>query len=550
MEQFVVSAIKYRPLSFASVVGQLSIGTTLKNAIQRGHLSHAYLFCGPRGVGKTTCARIFAKTINCLNPTADFEACETCESCRSFTEGRSYSIHELDAASNNSVDDIRLLIEKVRIPPQIGKYSVYIIDEVHMLSSSAFNAFLKTLEEPPAHAIFILATTEKHKILPTILSRCQIYDFNRITIEDITLHLENIAKKEGVGYESDALNIIARKADGAMRDALSIFDRVVSFCGNNISYSAVIDDLNILDYEYYFRLTDSLLARNYTECLMILDEILRRGFDSQHFVSGLSSHFRDLLVCKDPQTIPLLEVGKVISEHYRQQSENCSFDFLFEALNISNKCEVGYKLSGNPRLHVELTLLNLSQIGLEKKNEVSKPKPVEEKEPKPTPKQAVNETPLPEVPKGISLKEITASTNPKPKKEEEKQEPIQISNNFSEESLIQEWINYAEQIKTKLPRLSSRLVEHTPKFITGNLIQYPVINDQYKTVMETHSADLLKYLKTALGNNSISIEWIVHEQNLGEGKQRLYTPQDKINYFSSKNPAFDKLMKDLDLDYR
>ena len=549
MEQFVVSAIKYRPLSFSSVVGQSSIGTTLKNAIQRGHLSHAYLFCGPRGVGKTTCARIFAKTINCLNPTEDMEACGECESCRSFAEGRSYSIHELDAASNNSVEDIRLLIDKVRIPPQIGKYSVYIIDEVHMLSSSAFNAFLKTLEEPPAHALFILATTEKHKILPTILSRCQIYDFNRITIEDTVAHLAKIAEQEGVTYEPDAFNIIARKADGAMRDALSIFDRVVSFCGNNITYSAVIDDLNVLDYEYYFRLTDALLAHNYAECLMIFDEILKKGFDPQHFVGGLSSHFRDLLVCKDPQTVSLLEVGQVISERYKQQAANCSPEFLFEALNIANRCEVGYKASGNPRLHVELTLLNLSNIGSEKKNESDEQQPVKQPEKKPTAKPEVEQA-LPEMPKGISLKNMLPAED---KLEEVKKEEVisKETDEYTEKDVIREWKAYVEGIKNK-PRLYSRLSEHTPTLGYNHVIQYPLVSEQYKTAMDTHCADLVTHLRKTLKNSSIKIEWVI--QNTTEvadsGKARLYTQQDKLNYIVSKNPSIEELLKDLDLDYR
>ncbi len=367
MEQFVVSARKYRPLTFESVVGQGNIGVTLKNAIQRGHLAHAYLFCGPRGVGKTTCARIFAKTINCLQPTADMEACGVCESCRSFAENRSYSIHELDAASNNSVDDIRVLTEQVRVPPQIGKYSVYIIDEVHMLSASAFNAFLKTLEEPPAHAIFILATTEKHKIIPTILSRCQIYDFSRITIPDMVKHLAYIAEKEGVKAEPAALNVIAQKADGAMRDALSIYDQVVAFCGDTITYSGVIENLNVLDYEYYFKLTEHFLGHRFADALLLFDEVLAKGFDAQHFIAGLSTHFRDLLVCKDARTIALLEVGETIGERYKTQAAATHPEFLFEALQLTNACEMGYKASGNPRLHIELTLVRLSNIGAEKK---------------------------------------------------------------------------------------------------------------------------------------------------------------------------------------
>lgn len=368
MGEFIVSARKYRPASFDTVVGQGSITSTLKNAIQRKQLAHAYLFCGPRGVGKTTCARIFAKTINCFNPTADMEPCGECESCKAFNEGRSYNIHELDAASNNSVEDIRTLTDQVRIPPQIGKYKVYIIDEVHMLSSGAFNAFLKTLEEPPAHAIFILATTEKHKILPTILSRCQIYDFNRMGIEDTVKHLTQIAQKESITFEEEALNIIAHKADGAMRDALSIFDQVVAFCGTHLSYDKVIENLNVLDYDYYFQLTDSFLAKDHVKVLVLFDEILAKGFDAQHFIIGLCIHFRDLLVCKDPQSTKLLEVGASIANRYKDQAARCSVPYLYEAMAAANKCDVGYRASSNPRLHVELALLHLCYIGEEKKN--------------------------------------------------------------------------------------------------------------------------------------------------------------------------------------
>ena len=365
MENYIVSARKYRPSTFESVVGQRALTTTLKNAIATQKLAHAYLFCGPRGVGKTTCARIFAKTINCMTPTADGEACNQCESCVAFNEQRSYNIHELDAASNNSVDDIRQLVEQVRIPPQIGKYKVYIIDEVHMLSASAFNAFLKTLEEPPRHAIFILATTEKHKILPTILSRCQIYDFNRISVEDTVNHLSYVASKEGITAEPEALNVIAMKADGGMRDALSIFDQVVSFTGGNITYKSVIDNLNVLDYEYYFRLTNCFLENKVSDALLLFNDILNKGFDGSHFITGLSSHFRDLLVGKDPVTLPLLEVGASIRQRYQEQAQKCPLPFLYRAMKLCNECDLNYRISKNKRLLVELTLIQVAQLTTE-----------------------------------------------------------------------------------------------------------------------------------------------------------------------------------------
>lgn len=365
MENYIVSARKYRPSTFESVVGQRALTTTLKNAIATRKLAHAYLFCGPRGVGKTTCARIFAKTINCMNLTAEGEACNECESCVSFNEQRSYNIHELDAASNNSVDDIRQLVEQVRIPPQIGKYKVYIIDEVHMLSTSAFNAFLKTLEEPPHHAIFILATTEKHKILPTILSRCQIYDFNRIGVEDTVEHLSYVAAKEGISAEPEALNVIALKADGGMRDALSIFDQVVSFTGGNITYQGVIENLNVLDYDYYFRLTDYLLSNNVSDALLLFNDVLNKGFDGGHFITGLSGHFRDLLVSRDAVTLPLLQVGASIRERYQAQAQKCPLPFLYRAMKLCNDCDLNYRASKNKRLLVELTLIQVAQLTAE-----------------------------------------------------------------------------------------------------------------------------------------------------------------------------------------
>lgn len=361
MEQFIVSARKYRPESFESLFGQGNISTTLKNSIIRGQLAHAYLFCGPRGVGKTTTARIFAKSINCLSPLEGMEPCGHCESCLSFAEGRSYCIHELDAASNNSVDDIRNLTEMVRIPPQIGKYSVYIIDEVHMLSSAAFNAFLKTLEEPPAHAIFILATTEKHKILPTILSRCQTYDFNRISIPDIVRNLSEIAQKENIAIDTESLHVIAVKGDGSMRDSLTLFDQTVAFCGKEIKYEDVIRNLNVLDYEYYFKIIDNSLKGDYISSLLLFDEILSKGFNALHFISGLSAHLRDLIVCKHSAAQALLSLPETLIERYRNQAEHCSIGFIYQALNITTTCEAGYRQSGNQRLHIEFALMKLAE---------------------------------------------------------------------------------------------------------------------------------------------------------------------------------------------
>ena len=368
MENFIVSARKYRPSTFDNVVGQLSITNTLKNAIKNNHLAQAFLFCGPRGVGKTTCARILAKTINCQNITENIEACNSCDSCNGFNENLSFNIHELDAASNNGVDKIRDLVDQVRFVPQVGQYNIYIIDEVHMLSQGAFNAFLKTLEEPPAHAIFILATTEKYKIIPTILSRCQIFDFKRIQLEDIVKHLAFVAKNEGVNAEHDALHIIAQKADGALRDALSIFDQIVSFCGNEMTYDSVIENLNILDYEYFFKVTDSVLANSIPDSLNLFNEILKNGFEGHNFINGLGEHFRNLLVCQDPATLSLLEVGKNIKEKYQAQATACTQPLLLQALELCNKADLQYKVSKNQRLLVEITLMQL--CGLDRTNEI------------------------------------------------------------------------------------------------------------------------------------------------------------------------------------
>ena len=418
MDNFIVSARKYRPATFASVVGQSHITSTLKNAISRGQLAHAYLFCGPRGVGKTTCARIFAKAINCLNPTTDAEACNECESCKAFNENRSFNIHELDAASNNSVDDIRNLIDQVRIPPQVGRYSVYIIDEVHMLSLQAFNAFLKTLEEPPAHAVFILATTEKHKIIPTILSRCQIYDFNRIRVEDGVEYLKYIASQEGVTYDDESLHIIAQKADGGMRDALSMFDKVVSFCGSNLTIKEVAGTLNVLDYDTYFTITQQILAGNYTEALLLFDDVLRKGFSGQTFVAGLNNHFRDLLMCKNPQTLPLLEVTGSVAERYKTQAAECSVPLLFEGINLLTAIDSGLRTATNQRLHVELGLMKLCGLGQKKNSDALTPSlPVLERRDTPG-MQPAERTAVPETsratPQVTASQPVTPATVPAP----------------------------------------------------------------------------------------------------------------------------------------
>ena len=428
MGQFIVSARKYRPGTFDALIGQETIAKTLKNSIARGQLAHAYLFCGPRGVGKTSAARIFAKTINCSNLSPDMEPCGECESCRSFAEGRSYSIHELDAASNNSVDDIRLLTEKVRIPPQIGRYSVYIIDEVHMLSQAAFNAFLKTLEEPPAHAIFILATTEKHKILPTILSRCQTYDFNRISVADIVRNLRSIAASEGITISEDAMHIIAGKADGAMRDALTLFDQMVAFCGTEISYDQVIRNLNVLDYEYYFRLTQMFLTGDYASALLTFDEILSRGFNALHFISGLSNHFRDLIVCRGGASQPLLEAAPTIAQRYLQVAAACDPEFLFAALDIATACEVQYRQSGNQRLLIEFALMKLCRLSgsvVSQGPAVAAPAPVVAPVAAPEVKVAPAPAPAPEVKAAPVIEPELVVAAPAPAPEPEvKPEPV------------------------------------------------------------------------------------------------------------------------------
>lgn len=603
MDNFIVSARKYRPATFQTVVGQLHITGTLKNAIKNNQLAQAFLFCGPRGVGKTTCARILAKTINCESLSPDAEACEVCHSCISFQNGNSFNIHELDAASNNLVEDIRSLIEQVRIPPQAGRYKIYIIDEVHMLSQAAFNAFLKTLEEPPNYAIFILATTEKHKILPTILSRCQIFDFNRIRVEDIAKHLAEIAHKEGIAYDEDGLHLIAQKADGGLRDALSMFDQIVSFSSKNVNYKSVIDNLNILDYDYYFKLTDAILSEDVANALLLFDEILSNGFDGNHFITGLASHFRNLLVCKDASTLKLLEVSEGIRQKYTIQSQLAPLSFLISALNISNQCDLNYKTSKNQRLQVELTLIklchipaavNLSTAGIPAMQDgelKKKLKPVEEPlipEPIlpiqetsiPTPaivsEPILQETPIAEPEVSPTLKDmveepavkitipkLSAGTNSSLipnlndleanySKKEEIQAAYLIGESkleFSSDSMLKFWNAYAEKIKKEGKiNIFTIMTANPPVLLDNFLIELLIENKIQEDLLNSEKVDLLNYLRVELKNFSIDLQTRHMEQTQ---KKRLYTSSDKYQHMLEKNPNLEEFKRrfNLDLDY-
>ena len=571
MENYIVSARKYRPSTFDSVVGQRALTTTLKNAIATGKLAHAYLFCGPRGVGKTTCARIFAKTINCLSPGRDGEACNQCESCMAFNEQRSYNIHELDAASNNSVEDIRTLIDQVRIPPQIGKYKVYIIDEVHMLSQAAFNAFLKTLEEPPHHAIFILATTEKHKILPTILSRCQIYDFNRMNVQDTVGHLQYVASKEGIQAEPEALNVIAQKADGGMRDALSIFDQVASFTGGNITYQGVIQNLNVLDYEYYFRLTDFFLENKASDTILLLNEVLRKGFDAHHFITGLASHFRDLLVSKDPITLPLLEVGASIRERYQQQAQKCEQKFLYRAMKLCNDCDLNYRTSKNKRLLVELTLIQCAQLTLPDADDLiggrsprKRLKPLFTQQPvitspsqpqQPTGEVAARKNPLPEIKiekrkipvmklgTGISIRNYQTPEEKKTAVTPKTTETVSQQSDyedymFNEKDLNYYWREFAQQ---KLPieekANAARMMNMSPKLLDDTTFEVGVDNGMVEKYMNQLLPAIQAHLRESLHNRKITMKVRVFE---AKEVVRAYSPVERFQLMSKKNP---KLMK-------
>ncbi|MDR0681028.1 MAG: DNA polymerase III subunit gamma/tau [Dysgonamonadaceae bacterium] len=554
MDNYIVSARKYRPSTFHSVVGQKSLTTTLKNAIQNNKLAHAYLFCGPRGVGKTTCARIFAKTINCLNLRQDGEACNECESCQAFNENRSYNIYELDAASNNSVDDIRSLTDQVRIPPQIGRYKVYIIDEVHMLSTQAFNAFLKTLEEPPHHALFILATTEKHKIIPTILSRCQIYDFSRISINDIVDNLECIAKNENIAYEREALNTIAQKADGGMRDALSIFDQVASFSEGNVTYKSVIENLNVLDYEYYFRLTEMFLAGNVSQSLLILNEILNKGFDGQHIVTGLASFFRDTLVCKDPQTIVLFEVGDSIKEKYLNLSQQCTNEFLYKSIELSNECDLNYRYSKNKRLLIELLFIRLCRlkpqmspvdgkkkmtIGPIVEPEPANPAPALQKEP------VVGKTPPTSGIKSISkvsLKNTSADKAPENIQEDGNSPKIVLEETFAQEDLVKSWKEYA--IREEDAHLKNTILNVTPQLQENNLIRIPVFNPDQQRKLISKEKEIKDFLSSQLKNTQIRLVIEITE----DSKEYVpYSNRDKFTFMAEKNPVLVTLVKNFNL---
>ncbi len=571
MDNYIVSARKYRPSTFRSVIGQEALTTTLRNAIASNKLAHAYLFCGPRGVGKTTCARIFAKTINCLNPTPEHEACNECESCVAFNEQRSYNIHELDAASNNSVDDIRTLIDQVRVPPQIGKYKVYIIDEVHMLSQSAFNSFLKTLEEPPAHAIFILATTEKHKIIPTILSRCQVYDFNRIGIPDIVNHLLYVSEKENVKAETEALNIIAQKADGGMRDALSIFDQTVSYTSGNVTYKSVIENLNVLDYEYFFKLTDAILDGNVVECLLVLNDILNRGFEGQYIINGITSHFRDLLVCKDPVTAQLFEVGASIRQRYIDTAKRCSNNFLYEGIEIANDCDLNYRLSKNKRLLLELTLIKLCQLAenptgkvpQEKKNEIKPIKPAEKQESgnilsepkaakiqsKSTTQETKDISQKPQISKktvpylGISLSSLTKKEEP-PITVSKDQPQKTRSSLFSEEQLQAAWSEFTDKL-TEEKLLKSTMTFYKPKMLSESVFGIEVGSELNKNYLDEHSSDILSFLREKLQNDDITMTIKIAEGNLST---KALTPKDMFEEMAQQNPALQKLSDEFDLE--
>lgn len=577
MESFVVSARKYRPSTFETVVGQHTLTQTLKNAIKSNHLAHAYLFCGPRGVGKTTCARIFAKTINCQHLTADFEPCNECESCKAFNEQRSYNIHELDAASNNSVDDIRSLIEQVRIPPQVGKYSVYIVDEVHMLSQGAFNAFLKTLEEPPAHAIFILATTEKHKILPTILSRCQIYDFNRITIPDTVDYLQKIAQREQIKIDVEALNVIAQKSDGGMRDALSIFDQLVNFCGTDISYQDAISTLNVLDYEYYFRLVDCALVSDVTGALLLFNEVLAKGFDGQHFVDGLGSHLRDVMVSKDVATIALLEKGESVSRRYAEQAAKTPLPFLYKALQMVGEASLNYRLSRNKRLDVEILLIKLCQImgpvelplqqpiaplssapqktdtGKEvttkampaspqtgpTEHNVSAPSSAKAPEPVPTIKKNVIQTPPapPKTPnRSISInvgnyvgQAETTATNTHPSVSREMRHKP-----FDEEQLRKAWATSIDEVAED-DRLKSIMYRREPVLIAADTAEIVLENNSQESDMKTIETKLVQFIRNQIENDDFTLRFRIAESQ--EKAPVAYTSEDKMKIFVQKNSA-------------
>jgi DNA polymerase-3 subunit gamma/tau len=571
MENYIVSARKYRPITFESVVGQQALTQTLRNAIRTNHLAHAYLFCGPRGVGKTTCARIFAKTINCLSPTEENDACNQCESCTAFNEQRSFNIHELDAASNNSVEDIRSLIDQVRIPPQIGKYSVYIIDEVHMLSGNAFNALLKTLEEPPKHAIFILATTEKHKILATILSRCQVYDFNRITVADTISHLQYVAQKENINASEEALNVVAQKADGGMRDALSIFDQLVAFCGTNISYEQAIEVLNVLDSDYYFRLVDAALSGDVSNALLLLNEVLVKGFDAGHFITGFAQHLRDVLVSKDSATVALLETPEVIRQQYQAQAQRCAAKWLFNALDIMNTCDINYRTAKNKRLTVELALIKLCRL-LEpaepiqtntqptQRTAVASPQPSVKTATQPsTPIQqqaTVKPTIAPPPPKPVigampSLGNLglintnAASNQANSAQTSTGQSTTTEKRNtpFTIDQLKSAWVGQVKNFE-KEERFKAMLITYEPVMDSEHMFHITVKNQLQKKVFSQFGKQLMDNIRNELQNDHIQLKVEIDEHVIG---QVAYTASEKYKLLAQQNPQLDDLRQRMNL---
>lgn len=591
MEKYIVSARKYRPMTWGSVVGQEALTTTLRNAITSGRSAHAYLFCGPRGVGKTTCARIFARSINCLSPTAEGDACGQCESCKSFEEGRSYNIYELDAASNNSVEDIRLLNEQVRMQPQIGRYKVFIIDEVHMLSIAAFNAFLKTLEEPPVHAVFILATTEKHKILPTILSRCQIYDFNRMEIDGIVGHLKRVAETEGYTYEEEALGVIARKADGGMRDALSIFDQVAGYAEGNITYKKVIEDLNILDYDYYFQLMDQILEKKVPEVMVTLGEILGKGFEGGHFISGFASHLRDLLMCRDERTLPLMEVAESVKEKYAAQAKRCDAKFLYRALKLCNDCDLNYRAAGNKRLLVELTMIQVTQaldeddtgcgrrpskilkplfaaikkvVGEAAKPQTSTPQSHAQPAtnsygtaPATGPASPTGNTTSASAqvaikrmaPHSLSIKAKNRLQTPQTVTEVAAQSQAEVVAEvrpFEFSDLSFWWYRYAMQLPMEENAVAGRLKNMRPVLMDGWRVEVPVENEQVMKYMNEHLPKLQNFLRENLRNAEISLHFRMLKD--AEIKRRAYSKREQLALMLEKSVGFRNLAKALKLE--
>lgn len=590
MKDYIVSARKYRPMTFDAVVGQSALITTLKNAVKSGKLAHAYLFCGPRGVGKTTCARIFAKAINCLTPTADGEACNECESCQAFNEQRSYNIFELDAASNNSVENIKSLMDQTRIPPQVGKYKVFIIDEVHMLSTSAFNAFLKTLEEPPAHVIFILATTEKHKILPTILSRCQIYDFERMATADIINHLKNVAQQEGITYEDAALNIIAEKADGGMRDALSVFDQAASFCQGNITYDKVLEDLNVLDADNYFKIVDLSLENKVGDVMVLLNSILAKGFDGGLLTNGLASHIRNVLMAKDAQTLSLLDASEQQRQKYQQQAQKCPTKFLYQALKILNRCDVNYRQSSNKRLLVELTLIEVAQVtqaddasdgagrspkrlkalfkklapamGGETNQRVASSEtgkvspanarhtPITSTQQPSTPTPAATSNPAGQRPR-LTLSDIGMSFNDlrnggkKPSYQTKPEQKVTAQNTaFSEQELMIQWKMMCNRMPQEKIGLAQRMKNLTPRITTFPNIEVVIDNDILLKQLQEDKENILAEMRTLLKNAQLNINLRLAE---AQEVTKIYSKREIFEMLKKENPQFSKLCQSLKL---